>query len=479
MELRLRNKPFCSTNAALSVVVGFACSCSTAEPQRASGELARRPHVLLILADDLGYADLGFTGSEDIPTPNLDQLAAGGVVCSDGHVSASVCAPSRAGLLTGRYQQRSGFECNLAGGDGLLAGTETFPQQLASAGYETAIVGKWHLGASAHNHPTALGFEHFTGLLSGSRSYFPLLGKSPGRQKCIERDGDRVPEDSFDYLTDFLTDEGVRRIEGRDPERPLFLFMSYTAPHGPMHARPDLLQRFAGIENPRRRAYAAMVAALDEGVGRLRAALEREGMARDTLIVFLSDNGGATNNASDNGPWRGMKGSKWEGGQRVPFVLSWPARLQPGTYDEPVSSLDLASTFLVAAGAEPQATHDGVDLVPHLSGERREAPHQQLFWRRAVVAAVRAGDWKLIRVEELDGSQRAPILVDLASDPGELVDHAASEPERVAQLETMLERWERGLLPPRWLTAEVWRENQRKKHALELLGRDAERRLPE
>jgi arylsulfatase A-like enzyme len=438
---------------------------------------APRPHILLILADDLGYADLGFTGCADFPTPELDRLAAGGVTCTDGHVSASVCAPSRAGLLTGRYQQRSGFECNLGGGEGLLAGTLTFPQQLSTAGYETALVGKWHLGAAEHNHPTALGFEHFTGLLGGSRSYFPEA-KPPGKQRRIERDGELIVEESFDYLTDFLTDEGVRLIEERDPERPLFLYMSYTAPHGPMHARPDLAERFKAIEEPRRRTYAAMVAALDEGVGRLRDALEREGMADDTLIVFLSDNGGATGNASDNGPWRGMKGSKWEGGQRVPFVLHWPGQLEPGSYASAVSSLDLASTFLAAGGAEALAVADGVDLTPYLQGRENTPPHPQLYWRRAVAAAARDGDWKLIRVEAEDGSFNDPILVNLATDPGELTNHASKEPARVTELTRQLEAWEQGLLPPRWLTADIWRQNQRKKHAMDLVGRRAERSLP-
>lgn len=469
-----------TTNIACALVLLTGLSCSTTQPDLAESTSAvpARPHVLLILADDLGYADLGFTNCTDIPTPNLDRLASDGIVCTDGHVSASVCAPSRAGLLTGRYQQRSGFECNLGGGQGLLAGSVTFPRLLVEAGYQTALVGKWHLGAQEHNHPLALGFDHFMGLLAGSRSYFPLVQKPPGRQRRLERDGALVSESSFSYLTDLLTEEGVQRIEERDPARPLFLFMSYTAPHGPMHARTDLQERFAAIKDPRRRKYAAMVTALDEGVGRLRDALERAGIADNTLIVFLSDNGGATNNASDNGPWRGMKGSKWEGGQRVPFVVHWPGHLRSGTYDSPVSSLDLASTFLAVGGAAPLPSTDGVDLIPYLQGRVGRPPHAQLYWRRAVVAAVREGDWKLIRVTEVDGSQRSPILIDLESDPSERIDYAAKEPKRVARLSSLLDDWERTLLPPRWLTGEVWRRNQRTKHELGLVGREAERRVP-
>ena len=437
-----------------------------------------RPNVLLILADDLGYGDLGFTGCTDFPTPHLDRLAREGVVCTDGHVSASVCAPSRAGLLTGRYQQRSGFDANLAQTNGLLPGTRTFAHNLQRAGYRTALVGKWHLGPDEHNHPTALGFDHFMGLLAGSRSYFPLTEKAPGRTRRIERDGEHVGEASLTYLTDDFTDEGVRLIEERDAGTPFFLWMSYTAPHGPMHARPDLAQRFASIEDPRRRKYAAMVTALDEGVGRLLGTLDSEGIAETTLVVFLSDNGGATNNGSDNGAWRGMKGSKWEGGHRVPFVVRWPGRLAPGHYDAAVSSLDLASTFLRAADAAPLNLADGVDLLPYFTEAAAGQPHPQLFWRRGAAAAAREGAWKLIRVTEADGSERPPILVNLNDDPSELSDRAGAEPERVERLMTLLRSWESALVPPRWTTGEVWRQNQRRKHEIDVVGRAAERKLP-
>lgn len=451
------------------------------------GDLERvpppRPHVLVILADDLGYADLGFTGARDIRTPHLDQLAAEGIVCTDAHVSASVCAPSRAGLLTGRYQQRTGFECNLGQGGGLLAGTRTVAAALGEVGYETALVGKWHLGAEAHNHPRALGFDHFTGLLGGSRSYFPLTGakgtgaKAPGRTKRIERDGEVLDETELGYLTDAFTDEGVRLIEERDPARPLFLFMSYTAPHGPMHARPDLYERHRSIPQERRRKYAAMVTALDEGVGRLLDTLDAEGMAQDTLVVFLSDNGGATGNASNNGKWRGMKGSKWEGGHRVPFVVRWPAQLAAGQCDRMVSSLDLAATFRRAAGAPPAQVADGVDLMGVLGGAVEDRP-RELYWRRAVAAAARDGDWKLIRVESARGVLAPPILVNLREDPRESTNRAGEEPERVEELLGKLERWEEAMIEPRWLTGEVWRTNQRQKHRMDVVGREAERRLP-
>ena len=442
-------------------------------------EASPRPHVIWIIADDLGYADLGFTGCSDIPTPHLDRLAAAGVVCTDGHVSASVCAPSRAGLITGRYQQRFGFECNLGTNkDGLIPSVPTAARLMGEAGYECAAVGKWHLGYAEELHPLELGFDHFTGLLGGSRSYFPKTEKAPSRGQRIERDREVVPESEFSYLTDFLTDEAVRLVVERDEERPLFLYLSYTAPHGPMHAREDLFEEFSGIEEAKRRKYAAMVAAMDEGVGRLLATLDAEGMTEDTMIVFLSDNGGATNNASDNGPWRGMKGSKWEGGQRVPFVVHWPGVLERGEYSEVISSLDLLPTALSVAGAEVSGELDGVDLMPYLSGEREGAPHEELYWRRFVAAAVREGDWKLVRVREVDDTFRAPILVNLALDPGERVNRAGDEPDRLVRMQALLEGWELGLSEPRWREGKVWENNQRKKHEMSLIGREAEQKVP-
>ena len=458
---------------AASCVLGFA------RGGKESPNAPAKPHVIWIIADDLGYADLGFTGCEDIPTPNLDRLAASGVVCTDGHVSASVCAPSRAGLITGRYQQRFGFECNLGSHKtGLLPSVPTAANLLGEAGYECVAVGKWHLGYTEENHPLEVGFDHFTGLLGGSRSYFPQTEKAPGSGKRIERDREVVPESEFSYVTDLFTDEACRLIVERDEERPLFLYLSYTAPHGPMHARADLFEELSGIEKEKRRKYAAMVAAMDEGVGRLLATLDAEGMTEDTMVVFFSDNGGATSNASDNGPWRGMKGSKWEGGQRVPFVVRWPAVLERGEYPEAISTLDLLPTALAAAGAEVPGELDGVDLKPYLGGERAGAPHAELYWRRFVAACVREGDWKLVRVREVDDTFRAPLLVNLADDPGELVDRAGDEPERVLRMQAMLEGWEEGLSEPRWQEGKVWQNNQRKKHEMDLVGREAERKLP-
>ncbi|MGK0219254.1 MAG: arylsulfatase A-like enzyme [Planctomycetota bacterium] len=456
-------------------------SCQAIQDGTQGRERASKPNILIILADDLGYADCGFTGSMDIRTPNLDLLAGGSMVFTDAHVSASVCAPSRAGLLTGQYQQEFGFECNLGAGSGLLPNQRTIATGLTEGGYSTLALGKWHLGGAPELHPMQQGFEHFTGLLGGSRSYFPILDKKPSKAQRIERDGTVLPESSFAYFTDFLTSEAVAKIGAQEQGEPFFMYLAYTAPHSPNHARPDLFESYAHIEHKGRRKYASMVTAMDEGVGRVVDALRARGELENTLIVFLSDNGGATTNHSDNGPWRGMKGSKWEGGHRVPFFIHWPASVPPGTYAGLTSSLDILPTVWSAAGValgEQATTLDGVDLLPTMQGTREEPPHERLFWRRAVAAAVRDGDWKTIRIQNKDGSYQDPILVNLADDPSELENHAKADPTRTQSMLRQLTEWERSIVEPRWLTAEIWRDYQRAKHQPAVLTRKQERSLP-
>lgn len=448
------------------------------------------PHVVLIVADDLGYADLGFTGVEDIATPHLDRLAEEGVVCTDAHVTAAVCAPSRAGILSGGPGLRFGFECNLAGEGGLPEEDVLLVDDLQDAGYRTALIGKWHQGDRPHQHPNAVGFDEFFGLIGGSRGYWPMTndgnakggnakGGNPNRR--LQRNGRTVDESEHGYLTDVFADRAVQTVLEHDGDEALFLMLSFTAPHTPMEAPEEELAALTSIKNQKRRTYAAMVQRMDAGVGRVLEALEARAWERDTLVVFLSDNGGATNNASDNGEWRGMKGSKWEGGQRVPFVMRWPARWEPGEYDGLVSAMDLLPTVLAAAGVDPpagDATLCGVDLNRYLGGSRSQSPREQLFWRRSVAAAARVGDWKLIRVQEADGSWRAPLLFDLERDPGELEDRSSAEPARVQRMLAALADWESHVQPRLWGEGERWENNQRAKHELERVGRDAERRVP-
>lgn len=483
----MRTIPTLASLAFLLLTLG--CASQGSAPSQPPRSQLPHTNVIVILADDAGYADFGFTGSTELRTPHLDALARDGVRFTQAYVTASVCCPSRAGLLTGRYQQRFGHEFNgpgqpeapwLPSDMGLSLEEETLGEVFRALGHRTACVGKWHMGTQAQFHPNARGFDEFFGLLGGSRSYRSIAGegqKRPPLARRMQRDGEEVPETAITYLTDDLTDAAIDFVARCGAATPFCLYLSYTAVHTPMHAKPADTEEFAALNSQRRRTYAAMMKALDDGVGRLRAQLEAAGVADDTLIIFLNDNGGATDNGSDNGLYRGMKGSKWEGGVRVPFCMTWPAGLRGGgTYDAPVSTLDvLPTTVAAASGAAAQTKHslDGVNLLPFVRGERDDAPHAQLFWRRGIAAACRDGDWKLIRVEG-----QAPMLFDLATDPSERHDVAASHADVTTRLATALAHWESELAPPRWREGPRWEANQRRKHDPSTLGREAERRFP-
>ena len=446
-----------------AALLSGASHASGAAPQPAG------PNIIVILADDLGYGDLGYTGCKDIPTPNIDRLASRGVVCTDGHVAASVCAPSRCGLLTGRAPARQGFDANQ---EMLLPESRTIGHALREAGYTTLGVGKWHMGTD----PLATGFDHFTGLAGGGRDYFP--NAKTGKDQRLTRDGKDIELEGWTYLTDFMTEEGMRLITNRPAGKPFFLYMSYTTPHTPLQPRADLFAKFSGIPQKGRRNYAAMVASLDEEVGQWLDFLEREKLAQNTLVVFLSDNGGATINNSDNGPWRGMKGSYWEGGQRVPFIVSWPGTLKPGAYGKPVSSLDFIPTFLAIGGHKYDQPADGVNLMPFLTGKNKGRPHDRLFWRFSNVQAVRDLDLILIRTFEEDGRVHAITLFDLAVDPGQTNNIAAPRAADRDRLLAALDEWNESNAAPRSLVGKGFRDNIRRKHEMDVIGRDAERKLP-
>lgn len=442
---------------------------------------APRPNILIILADDMGYGDMGCTGSAKLKTPNLDALAASGVMCSQGYVASSVCSPSRAGLLTGRDPRRFGYEGNLnMSADkyatrpellGLPPGEHTLGDHLRAAGYATGIVGKWHQGKGKGFHPNERGFDHFCGMLGGGHSYFPKPNKH-----TLERNGQPLTEWSSPYLTDFFTDEGLRWIAERDDseqEKPWFLFLSYNAPHGPLQATEEDLAEFSQITDPKRKTYAAMMFALDRGVGRIHEQLEESGQLDDTLIVFFSDNGGATGNASWNGPLSGSKGTLREGGVRVPMFWSWPQSLPGGVqYDAPVSSLDLLPSFLAVAGADPLplteprshedkgnrkraiakfGAYDGINVLPMLRGEV-PAKSRTLFWRLQGQAAVLDGKDKLIRL-----SHRPAQLFRPTVDVGERQDLASTQTRRYQALFQQLGQWE-ATLPtvPLWGSSPYW-----------------------
>ncbi len=436
-----------------------------------------KPNILFILADDMGYGDMGFMGSKHLRTPHLDALAKSGVFCSQGYVASPVCSPSRAGLITGRDPRRFGYEENLNKAPqsydtrpellGLPPGEHTLGDHLRAAGYSTCLIGKWHLGIGEGFHPNERGFDYFCGMLTGGHSYFP----DPNKNK-LERNGEPLTDFSSPYLTDFFTDEALRWLNGQE-KKPWFMFLSYNAPHGPMHATEEDLKLFPDIEDKKRRTYTAMMWALDRGIGRLQSWLKKSGLAKNTLIVFFSDNGGATSNASWNGPLSGTKGNLREGGVRVPMFWSWPGTLPPGRqYDAPASSLDLLPTFMTAAGAEPlplrkplshedrrnftrgvkkYGAYDGIDLLPMLKGD--VAPKERtLFWRLQGQAAVLSGSDKLIRL-----SHRPPQLFRPATDLAEAEDLSRKESGRFESLFRQLGDWEASLPTiPLWGSSPFW-----------------------
>src|SRR5262245_14407191 len=343
----------------------------------------KRPNIVIILADDLGYADVGFHGCKDVPTPRIDSIARGGVRCTNGYVSGPYCSPTRAGLLTGRYQQRFGHEFNpgerAADNElGLPLSQTTIADRLKAAGYATGLVGKWHLGAAPRFHPQRRGFDEYFGFLAGSHPYFP------GQGEPIYRGTEVVKE--REYLTDAFAREAVSFID-RHSDKPFFLYLAFNAVHTPMHATDPRLARFSSIKDEARRTYAAMLAAMDEGVGRVLDTLKKHGLEENTLVVYFSDNGGPTMpgttiNASRNDPLRGSKRTTLEGGIRVPFTARWPKGLPAGAiYEHPVIQLDLLPTLLAAAGVEakPDWQLDGVNLIPYWTGRDSRPPHETLY----------------------------------------------------------------------------------------------------
>jgi arylsulfatase A-like enzyme len=365
---------------------------------------AARPNILVILADDLGYADVGFNGCRDIPTPNLDRLARQSVRCTSGYVTHPFCSPTRAGLLTGRYQQRFGHENNPAWlPDSTVAGLPlsqtTLPQVLKAAGYVTGCVGKWHLGAHPQFHPNRRGFAEYFGLLGGGHRYLP---DAPGGvEYSIPMDRNGQPEPLQDYLTDVLGREAAAFVI-RHKTTPWFLYVAFNAPHTPLQVTDKQLNRVAHIEDETRRTCAGLVVGLDDAVGQVLDALRDSGHADRTLVWFFSDNGGPISvTHSSNTPLRGAKGQVYEGGIRVPFLVSWPGHLPAGKdFAAPVSSLDVFATAVALAQAKVPEQHSlgGVNLLPYLSGEKSGAPHERLFWRTGGGAkfAIREGDWKLV-----------------------------------------------------------------------------------
>jgi arylsulfatase A-like enzyme len=457
--------------ALLAPVMLAACGgIAAAEPPSAP----RPPNVVLILADDLGYGDVCAYGCPlGGKTPNLDALAAGGIRFTQAYVTAAVCGPSRAGLMTGRYQQRFGFEYNVSPPEraireqlGLPLSEKLLPQYLKERGYATGMIGKWHLGPAPGYQPVDRGFDEYFGSLHSDTVYLDPL-EQPGVHfidAAHERPGPhrdalnpvlrgREPVAEPEYLTDAFAREAVAFIE-RHRDRPFFLYVAHHAPHTPLQAPDRYYERFPEIEDEGTRIYAAMVAAIDDGVGRIEDALRRAGVRENTLVLFLSDNGCATYTGScSNGPLLGGKLTPFEGGNRVPFIASWPGTIAPGrVVDAPISTLDLLPTALEIAGAErpKNLTLDGGSLVPVLRGQGSVPDRHAFVWNLGRHWAVRRGDWKLVQL-----LGRKPLLYDLSADSGENNDVARHLPAIVKQLEQVHRAWQRDKLPPLWPTQEL------------------------
>ncbi|WP_439504372.1 sulfatase-like hydrolase/transferase [Sediminibacterium sp.] len=356
------------------------------------------PNIILIVTDDQGYADVGFNGSKDIPTPHIDRIAKNGVVFSQGYVSYAVCAPSRAGLITGRYQDRFGYSRNplykpFDSTIGLPLTEQTLPAFLQQAGYNTMGIGKWHLGVHEQFRPWNRGFNEFFGFLGGGHRYFPNeydiahqdSAKNEGQSYRTKLIRNEQTVEETEYLTDVLSREAVSFIE-KNKAQPFFLYLAYNAPHSPLQASPKYLNRFEHIKDVKRKTYAAMVSAVDDGVGAVLDKLNELGLTENTMVIFLSDNGGPeSDNASNNGVLRAGKSSFYEGGIRVPFAMQWPKQIAPNTkYNQPIISLDIFATIAanITSTAKPKNELDGVDLIPFIKGKPKKAPHEYLFWRQ-------------------------------------------------------------------------------------------------
>ncbi|MBO3699906.1 sulfatase [Roseivirga sp. E12] len=430
--------------------------------QSCAQENESQPNIIVIFADDAGYADFSLNGNKQIQTPNIDAIATNGVKFMNAYVSGPVCSPSRAGLLTGRYQQRFGHEYNIGGNFtntdpdsiGLAVGEKTIADYLKNDGYRTALIGKWHLGEKPQFHPNQRGFDEFFGMLKGSSAY------TSGKAKNIERNGVPVEAMSLPYLTDAFGDEAVNFIESKG-EKPFFLFLSFNAPHTPMHARDDYLAEARGqFETESRAINAAMTRSLDENVGKVMQALREQGLEENTLVIFTNDNGGAMPyNASDNSPFSGTKGTFLEGGIHIPFVAQWPGKIEKGSsYNAPIITLDILPTVLSAAGGQVPNNLDGVDFMPYL-GQSSNVPHEELFWRLGHHGAVRKGDWKLIWFDDMP-----PRLHNLSSDIAEQIDLSREEPELTQAMLESYHQWESELIRPVWRTDTIWKAHSRKRY---------------
>jgi arylsulfatase A-like enzyme len=447
------------------ILLAVACLAASAEAAQ------EKPNLIVIMADDLGYGDVGYNGCTDIPTPHIDALAKNGVQFSSGYSAYSVCGPSRAGFITGRYQQRFGCERNpqyrpYDPNMGVPKSEQTIAEVLKPVGYTSKIIGKWHLGAHKEtHHPLNRGFDEFYGHLGGSHFYFQNEMKfkdsynlTKGREEIEQMRtwilDDHTPVAFEKHLTEEFTDEALDFIE-RHKERPFFLFMSYNAPHTPLQPADEHLERVAHIQDETRQLYAGLVVGLDDGVGQIMNKLRESGLEDNTLVFFMSDNGGKLKWGADNGVLRKDKGSSFEGGWRVPFLMQWKGVTQPSVYDQPVNSLDVLATIADLSGAvlDPEKPLDGVNLIPYVTGAKQGSPHREIFLRGGGAQgtyAVRMGDYKIMTYNGGNGRQ----MFNLKNDISEENDIIKAFPERFKEIENARAEWSKGLIEPAYLGLE-------------------------
>lgn len=403
-----------------------------------------KPNILVFLCDDTGWGEFGFQGNKQIPTPHIDSIAKNGVTFTQGYVSGPYCSPTRAGLMTGRYQTRFGHEFNsTARQSGLALDETTMADRLKAVGYATCAVGKWHLGSKPEYHPTKRGFDEFYGTLANTSYFNPSLFVD----SRVSDDVQKVTDPNF-YTTDAYAERAVDWL-AKQKDHPWFLYVPFNAQHAPLQASQKYLDRFAHLPNEKRRTFAAMMSAMDDAVGRILQQVRDMGQEDNTLIFFLSDNGGPTSQTtSRNAPLRGAKATTWEGGVRVPFCVQWTGHLPAGTkYTEPVIQLDILPTALAAAGAPASADAklDGVNLLPYLTGEKSGLPHETLYWRFGHQWAVRHGDWKLVGG---NGGDLSGELYNVSKDNAESENLADTSSDKVAELKALWDQWNKEQAPP-------------------------------
>ena len=454
----------------------------------------QRPNIVIIMCDDLGYADVGFNGAKDIKTPALDALAHGGTICTSGYVAHPFCGPSRMGLMTGRYPHRFGAPFNLPNsGQGIeeynrqgIPENETLiSTMLQGAGYYTGAIGKWHMGIDPQFHPNARGFDDFYGFLGGGHMYFPdkyndiyerqvKAGKTTFNeyQTPLEHNGQNVRE--TEYMTDALSREASRFVtEAAEMKKPFFLYLAYNAPHTPLEAKEDDLALYAGIDDEKRRAYAAMVHAVDRGVGRLVETLKTSGAFDNTLIVFLSDNGGQLGAGASNEPLTQGKGSVCEGGFRVPMFFHWPAEVAAGRhFDHPVTALDFYPTFARLARATVSADRplDGKDIWDAFQADRSPRADEPIYalrhWNGFHNVGIRRDQWKATK----QGPNSAWSLFNIEEDISESNDVSSQHPELVEQMVDDARAWSESHTRPRWFDSkeaeDSWTQNGMPKYKL-------------